>query len=167
MKNKTQGVTLIALTITIVVLLILAGIGFSSGKDTIQKAQLEELKTNLLLIQAKAREYVEEANFKIGIGTNKEQQAEKTESVRKEIYEDTEKLKKLEQIPEQFNIQEADIGAWYSLTPETKQKWGLEKLNKEEQYIIHFDEINEKVDVYYTEGYEGKYSLVEIDQIQK
>lgn len=166
MKNKIRGVTLIALTITIVILLILAGIGFSSGQNTIQKAQLEELKTNLLLIQAKAREYVEEANFKIGIGT-KEQQDEKTQSVRKEIYEDTEKLKKADKIPEQFNIQETDTGAWYYLTPETKEKWGLEKLNHEEQYMIHFDEINEKVEVYYTEGYEGKYSLVEIDAIQK
>lgn len=166
MKNKTQGVTLIALSITIVILLILAGIGFSSGRDTIQKAQLEELKTNLLFIQAKAREYVEEANFRIGIGT-KEQQDEKTESVRKEIYEETEKLKKVDKIPEQFNIQETNIGAWYYLTPETKEKWGLEKLEDEEKYIIHFDEVNEKVEVYYTEGYEGKYSLVEIDSIQK
>ena len=66
-KNRTNGVTLISLSITIVILLILAGIALYSGSDTIKKAQLEELKTNMLLIQAKAREYVEDANFKMGV----------------------------------------------------------------------------------------------------
>lgn len=92
MKNKTNGITLISLVITIIILTILAGISIYSGKETIKKAKLEELKTNMLLIQAKARQYVEEANFKIGIGTEEEKNA-KTATVRKEIYEDTEKLR--------------------------------------------------------------------------
>ena len=65
MKNN-KGITLIALTITIVVLLILASITVFYGKDNIDKANLENLKTNMLLIDAKAKEYCEEANFKIG-----------------------------------------------------------------------------------------------------
>lgn len=72
MKSRTKGITLISLVVTVVVLIILAGITIYSGKGTIERAKLEELKTNMLLIQAKAREYVEEANFKIGIVSEEE-----------------------------------------------------------------------------------------------
>ena len=56
MKNK--GITLVALTITIIILLIIAGISISVGKSMIKKANLEELKTNMLLIKTKGKEYV-------------------------------------------------------------------------------------------------------------
>lgn len=163
-KNKEQGITLITLVITVVVLIILAGIGIYSGKDTIKKAKLEELQTNLLLIQAKAREYVEEANFKIGIVSN-EERATKTATVRDEIYVQEQGLQPASNIPEQIKV--TDASACYYLTEATKNKWGLEKLQEEGQYIIEFDEMNAKVEVYNIEGYDGKYSLSEIDQIQE
>ncbi len=161
-----RGITLIALVITIIVLLILAGISLYSGRDTLEKAKLQELKTNMLLIQAKAREYVEEVNFRMGIGTEEEKNNNKI-TARKEIYEETEKLKALtkEEIKEQFEIEVNDTG--YQLTQETKEKWGLDKIEKEGQYFLIFDEIHEKVEVYYTQGYNGKYSLTDIDQIQE
>lgn len=168
MKNKKEGITLISLTITVVVLLILASIGFNSGKATIKKAKLEELQTNLLLIQAKAREYVEEANFKIGIVSN-EERAAKTATVREEIYVQEQELQPATDIPEQIQVNEAS--ACYYLTEATKNKWGLEKLQDEGQYLIEFDEMNAKVEVYSLEGYDGKdkryYSLTEIDQIEE
>ena len=66
-KNNTNGVTLIALSITIVVMIILAGIGIYGSTDMIKKAKLEEMKTNMLLLEAKAREYVESATLKWGL----------------------------------------------------------------------------------------------------
>ena len=44
--KKNKGVTLVALAITIVVLLIIAGISIYAGKDTIKRANLESLRTN-------------------------------------------------------------------------------------------------------------------------
>ena len=63
-KNNQKGITLIVLIITIIILIILAGITIYTGKESIQKANLEGLKTNMLLIETKAREYVENASFK-------------------------------------------------------------------------------------------------------
>lgn len=165
-KNKIEGVTLVTLSITIILLLILMGIGISTGNNTIKKAKLEELKTNMLLIQAKAREYVEEVNFRMGIGSE-EEKLERRNTARQEIYVDTEKLRKADSVPEKFGIEELDMGAWYYLTAETKERWGLKKLDKEEQYLIRFDEANIKVEVYNIEGYEGNYSLSAMDQIQE
>lgn len=161
MNNK--GITLITLTITIIVILILAGITFYNGKETINKAKLEELKTNMLLIKAKAREYVEEANFKIGIGTA-EEKAEKLETVRQEIYQTGGKLSKAENIPAKLGI--TDTNSCYYVTVEAKEQWGLNNLEDEETYLIQFDEENVTVEIYNTEGYEGKYSLTDIEQMQ-
>lgn len=163
MNKNNKGITLVALVITITVLLIIAGISVYNGKETIKKAQLEELKTNMLFIQAKAKEYVEEANFRIGIVSEGERE-EKTTAVRKEIYVESEKLQVIETAPSQ--ITSMPNCAYYQMSEDTKQKWGLEKLKKEEDYIIEFNEIGASVQIYYLPGYNGKYSLSDIEQEQ-
>lgn len=160
-KNKTNGVTLIVLAITIVILLMLAGIALYSGSDTIKKAQVEELKTNMLLIQAKAREYVEDANFKMGVNPDEEKKI----NVRNEVYATNAKLKKVEEGEVPSNLGITDITTCYWLTLEAQASWGLEKikLGENEKYLIQFDETNVTVEVYNTQGYEGNYSLTAIE----
>lgn len=165
-KNKTKGITLVALSIIVIVLVVLAGISFYVAKEGIEREELEELKTNMLLVQAKAREYVEEVNIKIGIGSE-EEKIERRDIGRQEIYVEKEKLRKADTIPEQLEIVLEDNETCYYLTKETKEKWELEKIDNEEQYLIKFDEKNIKVEIYYLKGYEGKYALTEIEQIQK
>ena len=73
--KETKGITMIALTITIVVMIILAGITVQYGMGLLQNVKLQDLRTNMLLIQAKAKEYVEEVNFQL---VNVTDEAEKT-----------------------------------------------------------------------------------------
>ena len=61
--KKQKGITLVALTITIVVMIIIASITTYAGIDLIKEAKLQDLVTNMLLIQAKAKECVEEVKF--------------------------------------------------------------------------------------------------------
>ena len=131
----------------------------------IEKASLEEIKTNMLLIEAKAKEYLEEANFKMGIDPDDE----KKEKVRKEIYEDEAGL---QTSTERFSDSNNQL---YVLTKDTLVKWGLEKieLKGQEQYLIEFnDVINDEnkelsVEVYNTKGYNGNYSLTDIEKIEE
>ena len=81
------------------------------------------------------------------------------------MYVQAQGLQPVSNMPEQIKV--TDATACYYLTEDTKNKWGLEKLQDEGQYIIEFDEMSAKVEVYSTEGYDGKYSLSEIDQIQE
>ena len=90
-KINENGVTLIALIVTIIVLLIIAGISIYTGTKTIKEAKLEELKTNMLLIEAKARGLVEETNFQLGPD---QQNNDKLGEIRKAEYEDKNKLQK-------------------------------------------------------------------------
>ena len=59
--KKNRGITMVALVITIVVLLIIAGISIGAGNNAIKNSKLENLKTNMLLIEVKAKEQIENA----------------------------------------------------------------------------------------------------------
>lgn len=164
-KNKTEGITLVALSITIIVMLILAGVGIYGSTSMIKEAKLEELNTNMLLIQAKAREYVEDATFKMGINSDEE----KKNNVRNEVYVQNAKLQKAtdSEIPSNFEI--TDTTTCYWLTTEAQTSWGLDKMNlgETEKYLIQFKEDDVTVEVYNTVGYEDNYSLTEIEQIEE
>lgn len=162
-QNRAEGITLVALTITIIVLLIIAGITIYGSKDTIKKAKLEELKTNMLLIQAKAREYVEDATFKMGINPDENKKNE----VRQQVYVEEAKLEKANSVPTDFKI--SDTTTCYWLTKEAQTNWGLNKMQVEsnERYLIKFNENDVTVEVYNSLGYDGNYSLADIDNIQE
>ncbi len=164
--KENKGVTLVALIITIVVLLIIASIGVYSGKETIQKANLEALRTNMLLIEAKAKGVVEKANFQLGPDLQK---MSEISTIRSEVYVTENKLQKLSDsgitvpsgIPTGENV--------YVLTQETASLWALDgvydELAENEYYVISFDEENATVEIYNTLGYQGHYSLTEIDEL--
>lgn len=158
--KKNKGVTLVALAITIVVLLIIAGISIYAGKDTIKRANLESLRTNMLLIEAKAKEYVEEANFKMGKTTDNV----KKEEIRKQVYEDGAKLEKAAGITADTSI---PVAQCYKVTEATMNEWGLKDIqtNNNEYYLIKFDDANATVEIYNTKGYDGRYSLTDIDNM--
>ena len=161
-EERNKGVTLATLVITIVVLLIIAGISISAGTNTIKRAKLEEIRTNMLLIQAKAKEYVEETNFRLG----KSPDENKKIQVRKEVYETDAKLEPANGISAPSQIPVSDC---YKVTKEAMKQWGLDKIKTEanEYYLIKFDDTNATVEIYNTLGYNGKYSLTEIDKIEE
>ena len=166
MNRKERGVTLVALVITVVVLLIIASIAVYSGSDTVRKAKLEELRTNMLLIEAKARGLVEEVNFKIGLTKPEDTKyAEKKEQAENEVYVGA-GLEKANGVSAPSTI---PVSECYKVTDTTLQNWGLEDMEKEEgeEYLIKFDDVNATVEVYNTLGYNGKYSLTEIDSIEE
>ena len=164
--RNNKGVTLIALMITVIVLIIIASIAFNSGKKTIQEAQLEGLKTNMLLIEAKAKEYVEEANFKMGVNPDDTKKAQ----VIQEVYIDKAKLEIATSA--ELNIPEiggVDLSKCYAVDREALDIMGLSKVELEEgeYYLIEFNEIEAKVEeIYNTIGYRGVYSLSGLETIE-
>ena len=166
MNRKERGVTLVALVITVVVLLIIASIAVYSGSETVRKAKLEELRTNMLLIEAKAKGLVEEVNFKIGLTKPEDEgYAVKKEQAENEVY----KGAGLEKATDVSAPSAIPVSECYKVTDATLQNWGLEDMEKEEgeEYLIKFDDVNATVEVYNTLGYNGKYSLTEIDSIEE
>ncbi|MBR0350723.1 MAG: hypothetical protein IJH76_02705 [Clostridia bacterium] len=164
MKDN-KGITLIALSITIVVIIIIASISINYGKKSIEVSKLETLKTNMLLIKAKAKEYVEQADFKAGVNNE---------------YKDGDNLKaevasELKGTPdtESYSFVTLEEGQYlYNITPEL-ENIGLQNIKvdetKSEKYLVVYDLKNTKVEVYNTIGFNDngttKYSLSDLEEI--
>lgn len=174
--KKQKGITLVALVITIVILIIIASITIYEGKDIIAKSELENLKTNMLLIKAKAKEYAENANFKLGVNidtltgdtkTNRIEEAKK-ELKGKIITSNNETTNKLGIVLSQEN----NYIYYYELDQEDLNLIGLNsvKLNKDERYIIKYDIKDVKIEIYNSIGFEYNdkiyYSLTDLESEQ-
>lgn len=141
--NKEKGITLVALIITIILMIILAGTGVYLGDKAIDKAKLEDIKTDMISIKTKAKIIAEQYNFK-----------------------DIENL-----VGSQITDEEATkLGIENS---ENIRKWSSSDLNSQglstiegDTYIVNYNlEDTNSCEVYYLKGYQGKYSLTELKDI--
>lgn len=170
MKNK--GITLVALTITIIILLIIAGISISAGGNMIKKANLEALKTNMLLIKTKGKEYVENANFKLGpkFDTAEDKQT-RIDNAKTELKGTIATSDEVAQIKNKIgeNKVDTDYTFYSELTMSNLEEMGIKgvQLEDNETYIIRYEIDSMEVEVYNTLGYNGKYSLTDIDKIEE
>ena len=174
-KNNQKGITLIALGITIIILLILSGITIFSGTESIRRANLEELKTNMLLIQTKAKEYVENASFALGINPENASEQMKENARNALSGEDKGTLvvpsDSLSSDLLSIGISQEDINneKVYKLTTENLEKMGIREVESNDEegwYIIVYNFDEATAEIYNTIGYNGKYSLTDIEQIE-
>lgn len=176
--KENKGITMVTLIITIILLLILAGISIGTGNKIIESSKLENLKTNMLLIKIKGKENVENANFKLG--TNFETATDKNTRV-----ETAKSELKGEEITDSsifngnINITQEDISTsneeniyYYKLTTQNLVDMGLSNVKSNHDkgwYIIKYDIKNIETEVYNTQGFEkdGKkyYSLNELQSL--
>ncbi len=178
MKNN-KGITLTTLVITIVVLLIIAGISIETGNNMIKKSQLENLKTNMLLIKVKGKEYAENANFKLGTSIDtaedKEERivAAKAELKGEEITEDSIFNGNINITLEKILEDNVNLIYYYKLTEQNLIDIGITnvKSNKKDGwYIIKYDLKNVNIEVYNTKGFKNEqgtyYTLNELQNIE-
>ena len=164
--KKNKGITMVALVITIVLLLILVGISIGTGGNIIKRTELENLKTGMLLIEVKGKEYVENANFNLGTRFNElKDETEKS----KRIDEAKSKLKGKEitdasQLPETFEIttdqfnneKNEKLEYYYELSDYDLEDMGManeETKNIKGDIIIKYGIKYNTVEVYNTQGF--------------
>lgn len=177
MKNN-RGVTIIALAITILILSILAGISIKTGNNIIEESQLENLKTDMLLIKVKGKEFVENANFKLGTNIDSASDKEtriisaKSELKGEEITNINEFKESLDITQETLTAENSNYIYYYKLTKQDLINIGISNVNSDEKngwYIIKYDIKNIQVEVYNTKGFEKEeqkyYSLNEIQDL--
>lgn len=164
--KKENGITLVALTITIVVMMILASITVYFGIDLIKEVKLQDLRTNMLLIQAKAKECVEKVSFqKANVTDTATIEQIKNENLKGKKIAENEEVKAL---AEQTNkIDTTQIDEYYYLDVADLEEMGIQDLKPEDYgwFIIRYDIDNIKIEVINTTGYQGKYTLEEINAL--
>ena len=139
-----KGITLIVLTLTVSVMMVLIGVAIHFSKDAIDKANLEDIKTDMISIKTRAKIVAEKYNFKdidnlVGSTiTNEEAQ--------------------------KLGLTNSNKILKWSSSDLTNQKLGA---IEGDTYVVSYDLDNpNNCEVYYLEGYEGKYSLSELQNVK-
>lgn len=162
--KKQRGITLIALTITIVVMMIIAGITVHFGLDLIQEVKLQDLRTNMLLMQAKAKECVEEVSFqKANVTDANEIETIKNENLKGIKVEENSEVQNL--LQNTGKIQEGF--EYYYLTQQDLSDMGIQELSVEDYgyFIVGYNIDEIKVEVINTNGYQGNYTLTQLNEL--
>ena len=155
--NKQIGITLISLTITIVVLIIIASITVYVGKDLINEANLQDLRTNMLLIQAEAKKGLEEASFQNCTDLSKAEEKDLIIGTREMSPEIQQK------IPTEYAEK-----VLYYISEEDLEKMGLKDIkqdDKEGYYFVEYNLQEISVEVINSVGYQGKYTLTDLNKL--
>lgn len=152
-QNNQRGITLTMLVITIIVLLIITSVTIYTGSSIIKQTNLQNLNTNMLLIQAKVKTIGEDAKFS----------------------KDTSKLKgqKVSQIADNEKIQKLineniidNTDTYYLLSQEDLASFGLEKIKVEQGYVVNYD----TEEIIYVKGFEANntvyYKLSETKELK-
>ena len=141
--KKENGITIVSLVIVLVLMLILVGVAVNYGTDSINKANLEDIKTNMISIKTRAKIIADHYNIK------------DIENLVGSLITDEEAQK---------------LGITNS---EQLRKWSSNDLSnqglttiKGDKYVVYYNLENpSSSEVYYLEGYEGKYSLTELKDL--
>lgn len=138
-----KGITLVALVITIILMFILVGVTINYSGDAIDRAKLEDIKTDMISIKTRAKIVAEQYNFK------------DIESLVGSSITDEEAQK--------LGITNNDKILKWSSEDLTNQKLGV---IEGDMYVVSYDLENpNNCEVYYLHGYEGIYSLSDLQNL--
>ncbi len=169
-RKNEKGITLAMLALTIIILIIITSITVKYGREAIEITNLQNMKTNMLLIEAKAKEYVENANHDLGVKPEEATQEMKNKSMSE--------LKGTALTDGDINMvlkigipkEDLDDRKVYKLSTEDLEEInikGVESNDKKGWYVVVYDVQNANAKVYNTYGAklengEIKYALDDI-----
>lgn len=170
--ESIKGISLIKMTITIVVLIIIVAVAVNLSIIAVEHEQLEDLKTNMLLIQAKAKTYSEEVSVQtVNLDEEKEEDSEKIKGVEEEQLVGIKLSECTKEIQEKAKLAGVtEFEQYYCLNKQDLEKMEINiDLAEGEYYLVKYD--FQDTEIVYTKGFrhEGKtcYTLTEIIELSK
>ena len=161
--EKQKGVAIPVLIIGIVIIIAIASLIIHYVENIVEKNRLQDLRTNMLLIQAETKKELEEVCFQtVNLDAKKEEDLTKINEIKKEnlkgILVQGSEIKN--SIPQEVTIDEN----CYYLDETILNEMGIKDLNSETYgyFIVKYDFTNIAVEVINTKGYEGKYTLTQL-----
>ena len=138
------------------------------AQKMVEETNLKDLKTNMLLIQAKMKKCVEEVSFQKANVKDEVRIAEiKTENLKGKKITENEEVKRLAESTNKIDIEKID--EYYYLDENELAQIGITDINVEKNgyFIIRYNIEEIGVEVLNTKGYNGIYTLEELEQINK
>ncbi len=161
--KKQNGVAIPILIIGIVIIIAIATVIVHYAKNMVEENRLQDLRTNMLLIQAETKKDLEKVCFQTAnLDNKKEEDLAKINEIKKENLKGTlvqgSEIEK--SIPQEITIDEN----CYYLDEKNLTEMGVKDLDSVEYgyFIVKYDFSNITVEVMNTKGYEGKYTLTQL-----
>ena len=168
MKNES-GKSIVILVILTILIMIGAGIIINYAKQMMVKTKEQDLRTNMLLMQAEAKKGLEEVCFRtVNMDEAKEEDLNKINEIKQEFLDGimlkdspTEVQEATKNVPEVT----FDENCYY-LDEETLNEMGIKNINQEEDgyFIVKYDFSNANLEIINTKGSNGHYTLTQIVQ---
>ena len=168
MKNK-GGKSIVILVIMTILVIIGASVIINFAKQMMAETKIEDLKTNMLLMQAETKKGLEEVCFKcVNLNSSKEEDLAKINDIKKQY------LKGISLSNSPTEVQEAtknvpditfDENCYY-LDELCLNEMGIKDVNYNQlgYFIVKYNFSNADIEVINTNGFEGKYTLTQIIQ---
>lgn len=161
--EKQEGRSIVILIIGILIIIIIASVLINYGIEMAEESKLQDLRTNMLLIQAETKKDLEHVCFQTAnLDAQKEEDVVKIDQIKKE------NLKGLRvqgseaegNVPDEIKIDEN----CYYLEENVLNEMGVKDLNSEQYgyFIVKYDFSNITIEVINTKGYDGKYTLTQL-----
>lgn len=161
--RKQNGVSTPILIIGIVIIMIIASVIVHYAEDIVEENRLQDLRTNMLLIQAETKKDLEEVCFQTAnLDAQKEDDLAKINEIKKQNLKGrlVQESEIKNSIPQEITIDEN----CYYLDENNLNEIGVKDLNSDKYgyFIVKYDFSNITVEVINTKGYEGKYTLTQL-----
>ena len=169
MKNE-GGKSIVTLVLLTILIMIGASVIINYAKQMMLETKIQDLRTNMFLMQAEAKKGVEEVCFQtVNLDENKAEDLIKINEIKSEYLDGTILSNSPIEVQEAAkNVPEVvwDENCYY-LDVATLDQMGIKDINeKEDGYIIvQYNFSNADVEVINTNGYDGNYTLTQIIQV--
>ena len=168
MKNE-GGKSIVILVILTILIMIGASVIINYAKQMMLETKIQDLRTNMFLMQAEAKKGVEEVCFQtVNLDQNKAEDLIKINEIKSEYLDGTILSNSPIEVQEAAkNVPEVvfDENCYY-LDEETLTGMGIENFetNQYGYFIVKYNFSNADVEVINTKGYDGNYTLTQIIQ---
>lgn len=172
--KRNKGITMISLMVTIVILMILATITMYYGNSAMKEAKLQDLKTNMLLIQAAVKGDLEKYHFETSnLSDANEKEAQKSNYLKgTKLANPQNELKQeiFNEIKEDYPQIDGNFDYYYLNTSDLMELGikDVESSNENGHYIVAYSMNSiypNIVEVINTKGYLGNYTLSRIQAL--
>lgn len=168
MRNES-GKSIVTLVILTILIIIGAFFIINYAKQMMVQTKEQDLRTNMLLMQAKAKKGLEEVCFRtVNLNSAKEEDLSKINEIKREYLDGTILSNSPEEVQEatkgvpEFNFDEN----CYYLDENTLNEMGIKDITEEQYgyFIVKYDFSNANVEVICTKGYDGNHTLTQINE---
>lgn len=165
--GNESGKSIVTLVILTILVMIGAGVIINYAKQMIAQTREQDLRTNMLLMQAETKKGLEEVCFRtVNLNETKEEDLQKINEIKAEHLDGiilsnspAEVQEAIKSVPE-FTADES----CYYLDQSTLSEMGITDIDESQHgyFIVKYDFSNADVEVINTNGYGGNYTLTQI-----